>query len=110
MDKSGFGAALTAAAAGPQASVVSTRTDVQACTRLGIIVSSSQHEGTPSYAGAELTWALVLAAVRDIPVRSPHSVPAYAARGFDPRDRDQIIAYAAGTPINVVNPEAVGRR
>ena len=23
---------------------------------------------------------------------------------------DQIVAYAAGTPINVVNPEAIGRR
>src|SRR6202044_570018 len=34
--------------------------DVDTCTRLGIIVSSSQHAGTPSYAAAELTWALVL--------------------------------------------------
>ena len=41
--------------------------DVDACTRLGIILSSSQHPGTPSYATAELTWALVLAAVRLIP-------------------------------------------
>src|SRR4051812_48956516 len=41
--------------------------DVAACTRLGIIVSSSQHEGTPSYAAAELTWALVLAAMRQLP-------------------------------------------
>ena len=41
--------------------------DVDACTRLGIIVSSDQHAGTPSYAAAELTWALVLAAVRQIP-------------------------------------------
>jgi D-3-phosphoglycerate dehydrogenase / 2-oxoglutarate reductase len=41
--------------------------DVEACTRLGIVVSSSQHEGTPSYAAAELTWALVLAALRDLP-------------------------------------------
>src|SRR6478735_11520825 len=30
--------------------------DVDACTRLGIIVSSSQHPGAPSYAAAELTW------------------------------------------------------
>jgi D-3-phosphoglycerate dehydrogenase / 2-oxoglutarate reductase len=30
-------------------------------------VSSSQHAGTPSYAAAELTWALVLAAMRAIP-------------------------------------------
>jgi D-3-phosphoglycerate dehydrogenase len=41
--------------------------DIEACTRLGVIVSSSQHEGTPSYAAAELTWALILAAVRQIP-------------------------------------------
>jgi D-3-phosphoglycerate dehydrogenase len=41
--------------------------DIAACTRLGIIVSSSQHAGTPSYAAAELTWGLVLAAMREIP-------------------------------------------
>ena len=41
--------------------------DIDACTALGIIVSSSQHPGTPSYAAAELTWALVLAAMRDLP-------------------------------------------
>ena len=41
--------------------------DIEACTRRGVIVSSSQHAGTPSYAAAELTWALVLAAMRHIP-------------------------------------------
>src|ERR1700761_4063548 len=41
--------------------------DIDACTRLGIIVSSSQHPGTPSYAAAEMTWALVLAAMRKLP-------------------------------------------
>jgi D-3-phosphoglycerate dehydrogenase / 2-oxoglutarate reductase len=41
--------------------------DVDTCTRLGIILSSSQHPGTPSHATAEMTWALVLAAVRKIP-------------------------------------------
>jgi D-3-phosphoglycerate dehydrogenase / 2-oxoglutarate reductase len=41
--------------------------DVDACTRLGIVVSSDLHSGTPSYATAELTWALVLAAMRQIP-------------------------------------------
>src|ERR1035441_8590876 len=41
--------------------------DVDACTRLGVMVSSSQHAGTPSYAAAELTWGLVLAAMRQIP-------------------------------------------
>lgn len=41
--------------------------DVAACTRLGIVVSSDLHPSTPSYAAAELTWALVLSAVRQIP-------------------------------------------
>lgn len=41
--------------------------DVEACTRLGIIVSSDQHQGSPSFAAAELTWALVLASARDLP-------------------------------------------
>ena len=41
--------------------------DIDACTRLGVVVSSSQHPGTPSYAAAELTWGLVLAAMRQIP-------------------------------------------
>ena len=41
--------------------------DIDACTRLGVIVSSSQHAGTPSYAAAELTWGLILAAERAIP-------------------------------------------
>ena len=41
--------------------------DIDACTRLGIVVSSSQHAGTPSYAAAELTWALALAASRLLP-------------------------------------------
>jgi len=41
--------------------------DVEDCTRLGIVVSSSQHPGTPSYAAAELTFGLILAAMRQIP-------------------------------------------
>jgi D-3-phosphoglycerate dehydrogenase len=41
--------------------------DVDACTRLGIVLSSSQHPGTPSHATAEMTWGLILAAVRQIP-------------------------------------------
>jgi len=40
--------------------------DIEACTQLGVIVSSNQHPGTPSYAAAELTWALVLAAMRGL--------------------------------------------
>lgn len=41
--------------------------DVAACTRNGVILSSNMRADTPSYAAAELTWALVLAAARDIP-------------------------------------------
>jgi D-3-phosphoglycerate dehydrogenase len=41
--------------------------DIVACTRLGIVVSSSQHPGAPCYAAAELTFALILAAARQIP-------------------------------------------
>lgn len=41
--------------------------DVDACTRHGVIVSSSQHAGRPSYGTAELTWGLIIAAMRQIP-------------------------------------------
>lgn len=41
--------------------------DIDACTRRGVIVSSDLHPGTASYATAELTWGLILAAVRQIP-------------------------------------------
>ena len=43
--------------------------DVEACTRFGVVLSSSQHPGTPSYATAEFTWGLVLAAMRQIPLQ-----------------------------------------
>src|ERR1043165_5930843 len=41
--------------------------DVEACTRLGIILSSGQHPGAPSYATAELAFGLLIAAARQIP-------------------------------------------
>ncbi len=41
--------------------------DIDACTRLGIVVSSNLHSDTPSYSTAELTWALVLSAMRQVP-------------------------------------------
>jgi D-3-phosphoglycerate dehydrogenase len=41
--------------------------DIEACNRLGILVSSDLHGSTPSFATAELTWALVLDAMRRIP-------------------------------------------
>jgi D-3-phosphoglycerate dehydrogenase / 2-oxoglutarate reductase len=44
--------------------------DVAACTKAGVIVSSNLHADTPSYAAAELTWGLVLAAMRQIPQQS----------------------------------------
>ena len=41
--------------------------DIEACVRRGVIVSSDQHAGSPSYAAAELTWGLIIAALRQIP-------------------------------------------
>ena len=41
--------------------------DVDALTKKGIVLSSDQHPGRPSYATAELTWGLVIAAMRRIP-------------------------------------------
>ena len=41
--------------------------DIDACTEQGIVVSSSLHLGTPSYATAELTWGLILSSFRQIP-------------------------------------------
>jgi D-3-phosphoglycerate dehydrogenase len=56
----------------PKLRIISQRSvyphiDIDACTRLGIIVSSDMHSGTPSYAAAELTWGLILSAMRQIP-------------------------------------------
>ncbi|HYR34140.1 MAG TPA: D-2-hydroxyacid dehydrogenase family protein [Burkholderiales bacterium] len=41
--------------------------DIDACTRRGVLVCSDMHAGTPSYATAEMTWAMILAAMREIP-------------------------------------------
>ena len=41
--------------------------DIDACSRLGVTVCSDLHSGSPSYATAELTWALVLAGMRRLP-------------------------------------------
>jgi D-3-phosphoglycerate dehydrogenase len=41
--------------------------DVEECTRLGVLVCSNLHPGSPSYGTAELTWGLVLGALRRIP-------------------------------------------
>lgn len=44
--------------------------DVPALTKMGVVLSSSQHADTPSYAAAELTWGLAICAARDIPNQS----------------------------------------
>jgi D-3-phosphoglycerate dehydrogenase len=41
--------------------------DIEACTKKGVVVCSNMHQGTPSYPTSEMTWALILAAARDLP-------------------------------------------
>lgn len=41
--------------------------DVEDCTRLGITVCSDLHMDTPSFSTCELTWGLIIAAMRQIP-------------------------------------------
>lgn len=41
--------------------------DLAACTARGVLVSSNMSAGLPSYAAAELTWGLIIAAMRQIP-------------------------------------------
>ncbi|NOC83574.1 D-2-hydroxyacid dehydrogenase family protein [Ruegeria sp. HKCCD6228] len=43
--------------------------DVPACTDQGVLLCSNMHSGTPSYAAAELTWALIMAGMRDLPAQ-----------------------------------------
>jgi D-3-phosphoglycerate dehydrogenase / 2-oxoglutarate reductase len=56
----------------PQLKLISQRSvyphiDIETCTELGIVVSSNLHQGSASYATAELTWGLVIAGMRRIP-------------------------------------------
>ena len=41
--------------------------DVEACSRNNVLLCSNMHKGTPSFAAAELTFGLILAAMRQIP-------------------------------------------
>jgi D-3-phosphoglycerate dehydrogenase len=41
--------------------------DVDACTRRGILLCSDLHAGAPSYPTAELTWCLIISALRSVP-------------------------------------------
>ena len=43
--------------------------DVEGCTRNGVVLCSNMHAGTPSYAAAELTFALILASARQLPLQ-----------------------------------------
>ncbi|MEM8656012.1 MAG: D-2-hydroxyacid dehydrogenase family protein [Pseudomonadota bacterium] len=65
---------ITAALLGrlPQLKLISQRSvyphiDVDACTANGVLLCSNMHSGTPSYAAAEHTLALILASYRQIP-------------------------------------------
>ena len=49
--------------------------DVAACTAQGVILSSNMAAGQPSHAAAELTWGLILSAMRQIP-QQMHSLRA----------------------------------
>ncbi|MGZ5145847.1 MAG: D-2-hydroxyacid dehydrogenase family protein [Burkholderiales bacterium] len=56
----------------PKLRIVSQRSvyphiDLDALTKRGIVLCSDMHPGKPSFATAELTWGLVLAAMRRIP-------------------------------------------
>lgn len=58
----------------PNLKVISQRSvyphvDVQACSDNGVLLCSNMHGGTPSYAAAELTWALIMAGMRDLPAQ-----------------------------------------
>ena len=69
-ERTAIGAALVERL--PKLKLISQRSvyphiDIAACTRAGVVVSSSQHADTPSYSTAELTLGLILAAMRDIP-------------------------------------------
>jgi D-3-phosphoglycerate dehydrogenase len=41
--------------------------DVPACTANSVLLCSNMHSDTPSFAAAELTWGLILSAMRQIP-------------------------------------------
>ena len=43
--------------------------DLEACTERGVLLCSNMHADTPSHAAAELTWALALAGMRDLPAQ-----------------------------------------
>ncbi len=95
--------------------------DVEACTRLGVILSSNMHADSPSYAAAELTWALIMAAMRQIPQQAAAMKAGQWQIGVGHTLRGKtlgiygygrigrvVAAYGrAFAPINVINPDAL---
>jgi len=56
----------------PKLALISQRSvyphiDIEACTKQGVLVCSNMHAGTPSYSTSEMTWAMILAAAREVP-------------------------------------------
>ena len=56
----------------PELKLISQRSvyphiDVAACSANGVLLCSNMHADTPSYAAAELTWGLIITAMRQIP-------------------------------------------
>jgi D-3-phosphoglycerate dehydrogenase len=68
--------------------------DIDACTRLGITVCSDLHPGTASVGAAELTFALMLAALRRIPQQ--------VASLRDGRWQDGVGSTAAGKTLGLL--------
>lgn len=69
-ERTAIGARLVEAL--PRLKLISQRSvyphiDVEACTQQAVLVCSNMHADTPSYAAAELTFALMLASFRQIP-------------------------------------------
>ena len=43
--------------------------DVAACSDHGVLLCSNMHGGAPAYAAGELTWALIMSGMRDLPAQ-----------------------------------------
>lgn len=101
--------------------------DIAACNENGIVVAAVRYG--PLYATAELTWGLILASLRHIPheVQQLKQGVWQTTVGTGLRGKTLGIyglgkigscvaqvgkafgGYASGKPVNVVNPEALGR-
>ncbi len=51
--------------------------DLNSCTRHGVLLCSDMHHDTPNHAAAELTWALIMCAMRKIPQQMAHMREGY---------------------------------